>query len=282
MNKAMKTKWVLLGQSDEPIKAKNLQTGNVIKSVIANGDIGGSVDNSDKSLELDSQVNTEQKLNEYQVALNKMQQEINDLHNLLEEKKKYNPMNWIVAIFGLSFLFFLFAVFLNRTFNFGISDNGIVLAFVGIAATFIVVSNYAQVKDIELKFEKYKDDIQKQNDRLKHNLEEQNKQYRCESIGTALFNLAEAMKDMKMYSHAFTGYIKALSELYCANSKSNEVNMCFDNINSLMEQIKSKNKAIQMDKFYIQEYINLIGEINDNRKFKIIDFIKDNFTSNNL
>jgi hypothetical protein len=93
-----------------------------------------------------------QKLNEYQVALNKMQQEIDDLHNLLEEKKKYNPMNWIVAIFGLSFLFFLFAVFLNWTFNFGISDNGIVLTFVGIAATFIVVSNYAQVKDIEGRF----------------------------------------------------------------------------------------------------------------------------------
>jgi hypothetical protein len=58
-------------------------------------------------------------------------------------------MNILVAIFVLTFLFFLFVVFLNKTYNFGISDNSVVLTFVGIAVTFVIVSNYMQVRDIK-------------------------------------------------------------------------------------------------------------------------------------
>jgi hypothetical protein len=48
-----------------------------------------------------------------------------------------------------------------------INENyaGIVLGFVGILATFIVVSNYAQVKDIENKFETKIKDLKKENQR---------------------------------------------------------------------------------------------------------------------
>lgn len=62
-------------------------------------------------------------------------------------------MKMLISIFGLTFFFFLFAVFLNKTYDFGISGDSIIFTFVGIAATFIVVSNYAQVKDIERKFD---------------------------------------------------------------------------------------------------------------------------------
>jgi hypothetical protein len=82
--------------------------------------------------------------------------------NLKPEPEKFNYINLLVAIFGLTFLFFLFAVFLNKTYNFGISDNSVVLAFVGILATFIVISNYAQVKEIEHKFEQKIDEIKEQ------------------------------------------------------------------------------------------------------------------------
>ena len=60
----------------------------------------------------------------------------------------------LLSIFLCSIAFFLFAVWLKNRYAFEISGDSIVLAFVGIAATFVVVSNYAQVKGVEGKFKK--------------------------------------------------------------------------------------------------------------------------------
>lgn len=66
---------------------------------------------------------------------------------------KYSWLRILGFIFLFSIVFFIVAVYLNEKYHFGISGDSIVLAFVGIAATFVVVSNYAQVKDIERKYE---------------------------------------------------------------------------------------------------------------------------------
>ena len=71
--------------------------------------------------------------------------------------KKYIGLLAVVFVFAV--LFFLFAISLNNRFEFGLSDDSIAVAVIGIIATFIVISNYAQVKDIENKFEKAIKDI---------------------------------------------------------------------------------------------------------------------------
>jgi gas vesicle protein len=98
--------------------------------------------------------------------IKKLKDEIKKLSKKIDESKneKYPYMNILIAIFGLTFFFFLFAVFLNKTYDFGISDDSVVLTFVGIAATFVVVSNYMQIKEIETKYEKNIDDIAKKVD----------------------------------------------------------------------------------------------------------------------
>lgn len=59
----------------------------------------------------------------------------------------------LLWITGLSIAFFILFILLNHFIGFGISDDSIVLAFVGILATFVVVSNYIQVNDIGKKFD---------------------------------------------------------------------------------------------------------------------------------
>jgi predicted nuclease with TOPRIM domain len=92
---------------------------------------------------------------DYSTEIKKLKDDINELNKRIDDLKieKYPYINILVAIFILTFFFFLFAVFLNKTYKFGLSDDSIVLTFVGVLTTFIVVSNYMQVKDIERKFE---------------------------------------------------------------------------------------------------------------------------------
>lgn len=60
---------------------------------------------------------------------------------------------FVVAVFWVG-------VFISaRCFDFEISDQNIILTFVGILATFIVISNYEQVQSIEKKTQKQVDDL---------------------------------------------------------------------------------------------------------------------------
>lgn len=79
----------------------------------------------------------------------------------------------VVIVIAFSCLFFF--ICLNDQYHFGISGDGIVLTFVGALATFIVVGNYMQVKDIERKFESKTRDLSNKIDRTESTLE---KKYR--------------------------------------------------------------------------------------------------------
>ena len=63
---------------------------------------------------------------------------------------------FVVAVFWVG-------VFISaRCFDFEISDQNIILTFVGILATFIVISNYEQVQSIEKKTQKQVDDLKEE------------------------------------------------------------------------------------------------------------------------
>ena len=63
-------------------------------------------------------------------------------------------------LFGISIIMLCISIFLNFG-NIRIDDTSIVLAFVGILATFVVVSNYAQVKEMENRINKIESDNEK-------------------------------------------------------------------------------------------------------------------------
>jgi len=78
---------------------------------------------------------------------------------------KNNTYKLLCCIVLLAIVFFLFAILLNKWLNFGLSDDSVVITFIGILATFVVVSNYMQVKDIQSEFEKKTNDLQRDFDK---------------------------------------------------------------------------------------------------------------------
>ena len=72
---------------------------------------------------------------------------------------------FVILLFAVAF--FSLAIALNKNYKFGLSDDSIVIAFVGIMATFVVVSNYVQLKQSEDKVEECSKKIKQLEDDLR-------------------------------------------------------------------------------------------------------------------
>ena len=87
---------------------------------------------------------------------------MDDINGNTKEKKWYEGYIGILAVITLfAVAFFGLAILANNCWNFGIAYDPVVLAFVGILATFVVVSNYIQVKDIQRDFDMKIDKLNK-------------------------------------------------------------------------------------------------------------------------
>ena len=76
-----------------------------------------------------------------------------EIDKIYKPEKAHIPyVRLLLWIAVLSILFFALFISLNHFIDFKISSNSIVISFIGIISTFIVVSNYMQVKIIEDKF----------------------------------------------------------------------------------------------------------------------------------
>lgn len=93
------------------------------------------------------------------------------------------------------------------------------------------------------------------------------------STGTSLFNIAEAMHEINLLDHAFTGYIKALCELWNENPNSSEVDMCFDKLKCMIKN--NKGRDIILPEWATCRYIEMLSQIKDPRKQIILScFLK--------
>lgn len=66
--------------------------------------------------------------------------------------RKWHYILMLIIIVILSVLFFGFAVWLNKKCDLKLSSSSIVIAFVGMLATFVVISNYVQVVEVKNEF----------------------------------------------------------------------------------------------------------------------------------
>jgi len=87
----------------------------------------------------------------------------------LEKKKPLSEPNiylLLVAILLGAIIFFGLAILAYKQWDIGLSGDSIVLAFVGILATFVVVSNYLQLKRTDDKVDSFKSEIDALNYRV--------------------------------------------------------------------------------------------------------------------
>jgi hypothetical protein len=158
---------------------------------------------------------------------------------LLDEKKNYNPINWIVAIFGLAFLFFLFAVGLNKICNFGISDDSIVLIFVGIAATFVVVSNYAQVIEVKNEFKNKVYEFERRINDIEEKFDKQQKEI------LKKIELMDGFIDIKKWDSRFE-HFKSLCNENNFNYAIRDILLILSNIDDKLVKDFYTNKALEL------------------------------------
>jgi cell division protein FtsL len=236
--------------------------------------------------------NTSETLKSIIDLINKHSSDIEQINEKIEKLSKHKPekqpyiklLLWV--LFG-AIVFFTFAVVLNRAYHFGISDTSVVLAFVGILATFIVVSNYIQMKDLERKI---KDLDTKVNDSLtnvENTFKKENNITKLELIGAFMVELVKGLMDGKKYDVILGLLINqtvAYWQLIYLFGKSEEVNIqhlnaSFKYIDFVLDNIAKENTEIPWDNDKIDDYLSTLE--NDSRFERIRNFLINKRGENN-
>jgi len=178
---------------------------------------------------------------------------------------KEKPCNITISTITIGIIGIVVVIFAICAFSFGYLPNpendtantAIILAFVGILATFVVVSNYAQLKDIENKFDKKIKEVQSKIDKNDEVLKEtKSMEYRefkrvtwfavLELALTLIDNnvdisasenlLREKIKDAKRFygknKHDFLDDLEALMKDYTVTGGYARMTVLKDEINS--------------------------------------------------
>jgi hypothetical protein len=161
-------------------------------------------------------------------------------------------------IFGIlvlvTIVFWIVAAIVSNWFGFYISDTNIVLTFIGVLATFVVISNYAQVQEIKKVFDDKIKEEQAQRKVLEkeYNIKIDNLDHKF--IGAHLTLLAVGKPDPV----AFLNYFEALHHcLLIIPNNINDIKPCVNCLNNII----SNNKKLKI-------------EISEKKKKRMLDDLK--------
>jgi uncharacterized membrane protein (DUF485 family) len=177
---------------------------------------------------------------------------------------------WLIAIVALGFsIISLFIDVIPYTnWNVETVSLSIILAFVGFLATFVVISNYAQVDKIEKKFDKKTQEIKEKTSN--------------EILGTIFFNLGMYYASEKNYNVSITSYIKSLHSIYMANADIVQYNLCYDGLVEIYKEMRKNKQNCIFDNISKQNYINMLVVIKDPRLNEIIKYLQESHSVEDL
>lgn len=105
------------------------------------------------------------------------------------------------------------------------------------------------------------------------NIAVQMQKYRCEAIGTAMYNIGEYEISNGHHNFAFKCMLRALCELYEENPQCVEIDMCFDNLQIIINELHKNGQRIALEKYAHRAMLASILNIDNDRKTPIVDFI---------
>jgi hypothetical protein len=202
--------------------------------------------------------------------------------NVSNSKQKNEWMRIYLTIFAIvlcgAIVFWVFAVIAYERFGFAsIDPTNIILTAVGIAATFVVVSNYIQIKEIEDKFERKVKEVKAEHLKELNNLTKRNTNIdRVESSNELYFSINEGQFYfvLKDYTKSYYKYLSALSYLYELNK--NDYFKYDTEMSELLDTLFVHKEKISISQSRKDSDINLIKHIkNNNGLIKYIDIIGD-------
>lgn len=178
--------------------------------------------------------------------IKKLEKRIKVLEKAYKKKNNKNGMLWGIVII-------LFVVLICTQIEyFQVDDNhvGLVLAFVGILATFVVISNYSQLKTMEDKHSAMDDRFEtaiKDISRVEITIDNTVKELNSLSNMNFALSMATMFKEVKAYEAAIHWFFLSL-----------------ESINELEDRnvLKSRNQRIILSSIYyiIQDFINADSE----------------------
>jgi hypothetical protein len=202
------------------------------------------------------------------------------MENNLKPERNIKPINfWLL---GIGLILLGASLFLNISHTI-ITNESVVLAFIGVLATFIVVGNYAQVTEIR---NDTKNQIKDLETKTQTKIDELNKLYeKIKEIEiNTNYNSAEAYRLYGVYTYDKKEYKKSVVHLIHSilfYNKSGRVPRMLDTIlNTILINLKPEkwNQDTITKDFDYQESINKVKKFPDNymQKQKIIDLLEKN------
>jgi hypothetical protein len=167
--------------------------------------------------------------------------------------KKIDP-HWkiFITLVGVTIVFWIGAAVISKWFDFVITSENIALTFIGVLATFVVVSNYAQIIELKREFKrglnKYKGILDKEFDEKIKNLENK-------TVAMIVVSEANAIKNSNS-ERAFRLFFKALRLALIVAPIDGSIKMCIKEINHLIDS--EKVKLLQL---YQREKDNMIEDL---------------------
>jgi hypothetical protein len=162
-------------------------------------------------------------------------------------------------------------------------SDGLIIAFVGILATFVVVSNYAQVQEIERKVEKSEIKTSATITNLETTTQRENEITKLEIIGAFMVELVQSIGNKKKHEvllsilmYQAIAYWK-LVRIYKRDERINiqYMNTSFSQIDEVLNDIEKKQIKISWNTEKANDYLSTISEIDDPRFVRIRNFLTD-------
>ncbi|MDR2653297.1 MAG: hypothetical protein LBC68_13495 [Prevotellaceae bacterium] len=219
----------------------------------------------------------------------------------LEKPEKFSYKKLLIWIIVGTIAFFALAVILNRHLGFGISDDSVVVAFIGAIATFVVISNYMQVRDVKneylSKIIEIEDKLNQKTKEIENTLQgkiESTKDFLTNQIRTDVNTLR---KNIKFLEYNIELQYNTLQALICYNSQKYHTSLsyCMSGLSYLnkirtiegykchlsgtiiyymqrltSQQIEDKIKLTDDEK---ASYIKILEENKSEKCIKLINFI---------
>jgi hypothetical protein len=170
--------------------------------------------------------------------------------------------------------------------------GGLVIAFIGILATFVVVSNYSQVVEVKGDFkrqiEELASEFEQSTSAAMKTMNDRITIAQSEILGSFLMKVSESIASGNTYEihltlsiqtiSAFSMLLTAPKELLSKegiDAYQNDIDKCFNVLDDLLNNIEKKNIKIDTNKLNVEICLDLLEKVNDRRKYRVCKFLLD-------
>jgi hypothetical protein len=191
-------------------------------------------------------------------------------------KKKWNALKKNKKVFGYWLIVVLLGVDIccHISYNCVIENINYIFAVIGVIATFIVVSNYAQVKEIRGEVDGKMDEVDEKMGEIETTLNDKINQMGNLMNPMAFMSMAVVFTKTKHYQESFNCSLSALEGLEDAEEMKEISRSCVDIVSNIIQKIQRENMSVKIEGVQKSKVIEVLYRIGTDKTSGIISFIQ--------